>query len=439
MNIPPNTVHVLRNVPLPDEAAVTHTNAAVLDVGSHSTRLGFAGDTAPRMRQRTHVVKGQACFDEASAILDDRDDPAAATVLENGVITDWEAYEELIERVARILDIGNSEHNTPLLLTEKALVPDHQRQKIAELLFETHHVVAASFTLSPVLALYASGLSTGVSIELGHDQSHIVPVFQGLSLFHATHALDLGGADLTRHFTSLITPIAASRVSVLPSMTSTQQASMWEYVKERHCAVAESKQAFAAVGRFTTTLSTSHTSSAAASAAAGAGAGEDRYREDCVLPDGTVLPINGAARYSPSEAYFQPSLSPALQHPRDQSAVVDEVLLRSTHAPLSVPELVLDAMERCDQDLLSTFAAHLVVSGGASLLRGLPQRLETEVQTRLAGVSAESARLIADVERRDAAFIGGSIWASLPAAQSLWVTKSDYDEVGPLAVVRGCF
>jgi actin-related protein len=433
MNVPPSTLNVLRNVPLPDEAATMHTNAAVLDVGSHSTRLGFAGDTAPRMRQRTCVVKGQACFDEALAILDECDDPAATSVLENGVVTDWEAYEQLVERVTRILDIGNTEYNTPLLLTEKALVPDRQRQKIAELLFETHHVVAASFALSPVLALYASGLSSGVSVELGHDRSHVVPVFQGLSLFHATHALDVGGAGITRHFTSLMTPIAASRVPALEVMTSTQREGMWEFIKERHCSVAETKQAFSAVGRYTSSLSS------VSAAPAAQGAAEDRYKEDCVLPDGTVLPVSGAARFTPAEAYFQPSLSPSLQQPRDQSDIVDEVLLRSTHTPLSVPELVVDAIQRCDQDVLATFASHIVLSGGGSLLRGVTQRMETEVQTQLGAISAESARLIAEVERRDAAFLGGSIWASLPAAQSLWVTKSDYDEVGSLAVVRGCF
>ena len=159
-----------------------------------------------------------------------------------------------------------------------------------------------------------------------------------------------------------------------------------------------------------------------------------------MLPDGTVLPICGAARFTPGEAYFQPSLSPALQqHPCDQGAIMDEVLLRSTHTPMGVPELVMDAMQRCDQDLLSMLASHIVLSGGGSLLRGVTERMEAEVQTRLAGISAESARLIADVERRDAVVVGGSIWASHPAAQSLWVTKSDYDEVGPLAVVRGCF
>ncbi|KPA75058.1 putative actin-like protein [Leptomonas pyrrhocoris] len=433
MNIPPNTVNVLRSVPLPDEAATMHTNAAVLDVGSCSTRLGFAGDTAPRMRQRTCVVKGRACFDEASAILDESDDPAAATVLKSGVIADWEAYEQLMERVVCMLDLGNAEHSTPLLLTEKALVPDHQRRKIAELLFETYHVGAASFALSPVLALYASGLSTGVSVELGNDQSHVVPVFQGLSLFHATHALDLGGAALTRHFTSLMSPLATGLLPLMETMTSAQQESMWEYVKERHCSVAESKQAFSSVDRFTASPSSGSVSSA------GQGAAEDRYKEDFVLPDGTVLPVSGAARFTPGESYFQPSLSPALQHPRDQSAVVDEVLLRSTHTPLSVPELIVDAMQRCDHDLLPTFASHVVLSGGASLLRGVAQRMESEVQARLAGISVESTRLIADVERRDAAFVGGSIWASLPAAQSLWVSKSDYEEVGPLAVVRGCF
>ncbi|AYU77547.1 actin-like protein, putative [Leishmania donovani] len=440
MNIPLNTVKVLRNVPLPDEASVLHTNAAVLDMGSHTTRLGFAGDTVPRMRQRTCVVKGKATFSDACDVLDHVDDPAAATtVLENGVIVDWEGYEELLSRVARILDLENVENSTPLLVTEKALVPTHQRQKIAEVLFETHHVVATSFALSPVLSLYASGLGTGLAVELGHDQSHVAPVFQGLSLFHATHCLDVGGADLTRHFTSLMSGVATTHVSVLGSMTPTQRESMWEYIKERHCTVAEDAQAFSEISRVGIGMGSPSSGSPPGSPHGE----EDRYREECVLPDGTALPISGAARFIPGECYFQPSLSPALQQLRDQSTVVDEVLLRTTQTPVSIPELVVDAMQRCDRDLLPTFASHIVVSGGASLLRGLTQRVESDVQTCLASTggihSVGSARVYADVERRDAAFVGGSIWASLPAAQALWVTKADYNEVGSMAVVRSCF
>ncbi|KAG5509154.1 hypothetical protein JKF63_06163 [Porcisia hertigi] len=440
MNIPLNTFKVLRNVPLPDEGSVVHTNAAVLDMGGHTTRLGFAGDTAPRMRQRTCLVKGKATFSDACDVLDHVSDPdAATTVLENGVIADWEGYEELLSRVARILDLENVEHNTPLLMTEKALVPLHQRQKIAELLFETHHVVSTSFALSPVLSLYASGLCTGVSVELGHNQSHVVPVFQGLALFHATHCLDIGGADLTQHFTSLMSPVASTHVSVLDSMTPMQRESMWEYIKERHCTVADDAQLFSQCS----CVSTMAGSATGCSSSRGSHDEEDRYREECVLPDGTALPISGAARFIPGECYFQPSLSPTLQKPHDQSSVVDEVLLRTTHTPVAIPELVVDSMRRCDSDLLNTFASHIVVSGGASLLRGLTQRVESDVQTSLVNAnslhSVGAARVYADVERRDAAFVGGSIWASLPAAQALWVTKADYDEVGSMAVVRGCF
>lgn len=441
MNLPLNTVRVLRNVPLPDEASVLHTAAAVLDMGSHSTRVGFAGDTAPRMRQRTCVVKGKATFTDVCDVLDHVTDPAAAaTVMQKGVVADWEAYEELLGRVARMLDLESTDNHTPLLVTEKALVPTHQRQKIAELLFETHHVVATSFALTPVLSLYASGLSTGVAVELGHEQSHVVPVFQGLSLFHATHCLDMGGADVTRHFTSLMSAVAESRVPVLGSMTPTQRDAMWEYIKERHCAVADDAQTFSQSSRIGAVVGPSGSMSPHT---AGAQSGEDRLREECVLPDGTALPISGAARFIPGECYFQPGLSPTLQHPRDQSAVVDEVLLRTTHTPIAISSLVVDAMQRCDHDLLATFASHIVVSGGASLLRGFTPRLEAEVQTSLATASgvhnSGTARVYADVERRDAAFVGGSIWASLPAAQSLWVTKADYDEIGSMAVVRGCF
>lgn len=426
MNVPPNTFKVLRNVPLPDEASVMHTSAAVLDMGSHTTRLGFAGDNAPRMCERTVYVRGGASFGAAAASDSEAGATMARSIYTDGVISDWGGYEQLLHRVVNILNVSDADHPTPLLLTEKALVPSTQRQKIAELLFETHGVASASFCQSPALALYASGLCTGVSVELGHHQSHVVSVFQGFSLFHATHCLGFGGSDLTDLFTEQLRPSPSSSGALpfLASLSHPRQRDLWEYLKERFCLVAESKNAFGTVGR------TSSGSAATADL-------EDRGIETHTLPDGTTMYISSSAQFSGPEVFFQPHLSSKLGAQPDQSSVEDEVLLRTTNRLRALPELIIDCMKRCDQDLMPYLADHILLSGGSSLFRNLPQRLETEVQGLLPP-AAEGARVLANVERRDAAFIGGSIWASLPAAQNLWVTKADYDEVGSMAVVRGC-
>eukprot|EP00796_Vickermania_ingenoplastis_P001289 gene1289-742_t len=421
MKVATNTAKILRNVPLPDEVAVTHNNATVIDMGGYSTRIGFAGDNAPRMNERTVVVKGDGeiqpngqtnslCFDKA---YDSPDEAGIVHVMKNGMVADWEGYEQLIQHVDDILQLSNMEMNNPLLVTEKALVPHSQRMKMAEILFEKHHVNACFFALSPVLALYASGICTGVSVEMGHGQCHVAPVFQGFSHFHATHCLPVGGVDLTMLLQE------RSPAKLPPSVLARRELDTWAYLKEVCGYAMDSKSSF---------------SSATHSPAA------ERYRMSHRLPDGTVMTI-GAERFIPAEVFFQPSvLMPQLKDfAARQSEVESEVLLRTFSSPVKgIHELVVDAVKKCDHDLAATFLDNILLSGGSSLFAGLPDRLEAEVQSLLPA-SADRVRVVAEVERRGAAFIGGSILASLPSFQSLWVTRKEYEELGSISVVRGCF
>ncbi|NXL61497.1 ACT1 protein, partial [Chordeiles acutipennis] len=70
----------------------------------------------------------------------------------------------------------------------------------------------------------------------------------------------------------------------------------------------------------------------------------------------------------------------------------------------------------------------LLLAGGTTLLHGFPQRLATEL-----GVHVE-----ADPHRRTAAWMGGSLAASLDAFQEAWVPREAYEESGPAAVHPRC-
>lgn len=409
MKVAANTAKLLRNVPLPDEVDVVHNNAAVLDMGSGSTRLGFAGDNAPRMKERTAYVKRPSgedvdpslyCFDKAY------NSGEAMPVMHRGTVASWEGWEQLIERVDDMMLLSSTDCNTPLLLSEGALVPMQQRQKMAEILYEKHRVSAMNFVLSPVLALYASGLCTGVSVELGHDQCHVAPVYQGFSLFHATHCLNLGGEDLTAL-------LAANSQQLSPQISDRDQEGIYTYLKERYGRAADSYSSYQEI------------------------VDSGRHVVEHVLPDGTVFQL-GAERFTGPEVFFRPSLLPRMNDLPDETNVVSEVQLRTTSTPRGIHELIVDSIKKCDQDLQPYFYDNILLSGGASLYAGLPRRVEAEVQSLLPP-SAERVRVTAEIERRDAAFVGGSILASLPTLQELWVTKLEYDEVGSVAVVRGCF
>jgi actin-related protein len=72
-----------------------------------------------------------------------------------------------------------------------------------------------------------------------------------------------------------------------------------------------------------------------------------------------------------------------------------------------------------------------------TLLPGFVERLTKEMT---ALVSPEQRiRIVAVPERKFAAWIGGSILASLSTFERMWITKQEYNESGPSIIHRNCF
>ena len=88
-------------------------------------------------------------------------------------------------------------HHPQVLITEAPLNPVSNREKAAEIFFETFNV--PSFFVSPqaTLSLYASGRTTGLVLDSGDGVTHAVPVYEGFSLPHAITRSDVAGRDVT--------------------------------------------------------------------------------------------------------------------------------------------------------------------------------------------------------------------------------------------------
>lgn len=71
------------------------------------------------------------------------------------------------------------------------------------------------------------------------------------------------------------------------------------------------------------------------------------------------------------------------------------------------------------------------------MFAGIAARVQKEVEA-LAPPSMK-IKVVAPPERQYSVWIGGSILASLTTFQQMWVSKAEYEELGPSVVHRKCF
>jgi actin len=100
-------------------------------------------------------------------------------------------------------------------------------------------------------------------------------------------------------------------------------------------------------------------------------------------------------------------------------------------------ELTYQSIMKCDVDVRRDLYGNIVMSGGTTMFKDIDKRLNKEVVAL--APSSMKIKVVAPPERKYSVWIGGSILSSLSTFQTMWITKSEYDESGPSIVHRKCF
>ncbi|CAG2163846.1 unnamed protein product [Oppiella nova] len=93
----------------------------------------------------------------------------------------------------------------PVLMTDVALNPKANREKMAEIMFETFNIPALYVAIQGALALYSYGRLTGLALDCGDGLSQAVPVIDGYHVWDAVQRLEVGGRDLTDYLVRILT------------------------------------------------------------------------------------------------------------------------------------------------------------------------------------------------------------------------------------------
>jgi centractin len=307
--------------------------------------------------------------------------------MEHGIVEDWKDMERVWSHAYKQLAVQSEQH--PVLLTEAPLNPRRNRERAAEIFFETFNVPAFFVSMQAILSLYASGETSGLVLDSGDGVTHVVPVSSGFAVPSAILRADLGGRDITRYLQLLLR--RAGHV-----FHTTAELELVRTIKEDACYVAVNA------------------------------AEEEKLlrtdaRDDILvpyrLPDGRTIEL-GAERFRAPEALFRPDLL-GYEWP-------------------GLHELVASAIKRVDVDLRAALWEKIHLAGGTTMLPGIGDRLLSELRL-LAPASDVHIRIFAPKERRFTAWIGGSILSHLPTFSRMWVTSKEYQEEGAAVVHRKTF
>lgn len=104
----------------------------------------------------------------------------------------------------------------------------------------------------------------------------------------------------------------------------------------------------------------------------------------------------------------------------------------------SIVSIIAKALAAVDVDIRPVLLNNIVLTGAGSMMERLADRLTSDVQAMYPNPKVRVLANSNSVERKYAAWIGGSVLGSLGTFHQMWVSKEEYKEHGPQIVEKRC-
>eukprot|EP01001_Neometanema_parovale_P006313 NODE_2682_length_1363_cov_118.131452_g2548_i0.p1 GENE.NODE_2682_length_1363_cov_118.131452_g2548_i0~~NODE_2682_length_1363_cov_118.131452_g2548_i0.p1 ORF type:complete len:392 (-),score=57.69 NODE_2682_length_1363_cov_118.131452_g2548_i0:100-1275(-) len=387
-----------------DASGVTNPGGervVVIDNGGYSIKAGYAGEQAPRAvfpcvvgeprNKGVVMATGDKEYYVGDQAQERRGCLSVTIPVHNGEVVNWKDMERLWNHTFyNELRLVPEDH--PVILTEPPLNPNSHREKTTEIMFEGFAVPGLYLSVSSVLSLYSSGQTSGLVVDSGKDVTMTVPVFEGYTLTRHICKTTVAGKAITDYLVQLLMERGYN-------FTTTNEIDIVNYIKETICYVATD---------YEEALENSQDSNSV------------KYQ----LPDGQDIILN-EERFKCTECIFNPSMMPI-----DPNAMGLDVMC-------------FDSIGRCDTEIRKEMYKYIMCSGGTTLFDGLAKRIGSGMHNlykhKYPNEPVVPMRIVDNVERMYASWLGGSMLGILPMFHKMWITREEYQEHGPSIVHTKCF
>lgn len=451
-------------------------SSLVIDIGSKKIRIGYSGDERPALILPTTFLKrgkDEYLFGDSPLWKRrfDTDEWEWKECISSSGIDDSEGLKRLLKYCFEdVLQVSPKEY--PILLVDNSAHfektdGDSLREGLISIFFDYFEVPALFLGRAPVLAAFASGKHTGLVIDLGHEAARVSAVYEGYMIQKRRLTIPTTNTATTTEETG-ISPIQSDprlggrhgNVEVEAMLHNDfdieRPLLVRSQIKEKTAVPLGEKASFKLFDDFPP---------------ASSGFSEDflDYQRQEVLSDvkETLMAISelpfsikdlsirpsqfyelpdgsnrqfGLERYRLGERLFYPEKYTFTTMMEDNTPNEDEE--DEEDEPSTVPSsglinLVANCLEACDVELKGPLVSSVILTGPASVVTGLSERLLYELNRNCAfgriKIVSPSPH-----ERCNGAWIGGSILGSISSFQSMWISREEYLSNGPSFVEKKC-
>ncbi|MHA2289675.1 MAG: hypothetical protein ACXABG_12900 [Promethearchaeota archaeon] len=373
----------------------------ILDIGSDNFRLGWAGSDFPDLIAPSVYADISDYLFSSSIIASDTIDGLDDIFLDKNTQTHLVGHDALkYQNILNIREFSKeSNYNIllkffyhyyqqlnieeeyqfkqPLVIITPFYKSELEKTKLQEIFFNSLNFPYINFLPETQAILSTLQKSSGVIVNIGESHTYVSTIFHGFTNIMARDVFPITGTDITKYFLNLILSKSSATKNIYLDIKIAKE------IKElMSLCVLDSDDEKKRVKE-----------------------GLTKYDRVVDLPDGNKLKLN-SERFLLSEPFFDPKI---------------------IHVDfMSIAETIAKAVKSWDRENWEELLANVVLAGGSSLITGLRERLQLELQQYFSEKLKPKIKVVAASGRENMGWIGASVLYSKDQLKKGWIQNPNH-------------